>query len=54
MNIAKDNSFDINPKKAYKAPSMELIVMNHHMDLLQGSPKASDNVNQDFIGLEEV
>ena len=55
MNIAKDNFFDINPKKAYKAPSMELIVMDHHMDLLNGSPNepSSGEDSPETIGVEE-
>ena len=53
MNILKDNLSGTATKRAYMAPAMELIVMNHHTDLLQGSPNASDNITQGSIGIEE-
>ncbi len=39
MNILKDNLSGIASKRAYTAPAMEVVVMDHHMDLLQGSLK---------------
>ena len=39
MNILKDNLSGIASKRAYTAPMMEVVVMDHHMDLLQGSLK---------------
>ena len=38
MNILKDNLSGIASKRAYTAPAMEVVVMDHHMDLLNGSP----------------
>ena len=39
MNILKEKLSDVASKRAYTAPAMEVVVMDHHMDLLQGSPK---------------
>ena len=39
MNILKEKLSDVASKKSYTAPTMEVVVMDHHMDLLQGSPK---------------
>ena len=39
MNILKEKLSVIASKKCYSAPTMEVVVMDHHMDLLQGSPK---------------
>ncbi len=49
MNILKDNLSGIASKRAYTAPMMEVVVMDHHMDLLNGSP--TDEV--EAMGVEE-
>ncbi|SHK49491.1 hypothetical protein SAMN05720487_10275 [Fibrobacter sp. UWT2] len=38
MNILKEKLSDVASKKSYTAPTMEVVVMDHHMDLLNGSP----------------
>ena len=44
MNAVEDNLSIINTKKAYVAPSMELLVMNPNKDLLLvGSPADQDS-----------
>lgn len=53
MNILKEKLSDVASKRAYTAPAMEVVVMDHHMDLLQGSSKASDYINQLNIVVEE-
>ena len=56
MNILKDNLSGIASKSAYTAPMMEVVVMNHHTDLLECSPcsqDATDNIGDPIIGIEE-
>lgn len=55
MNILKDNLSGIASKRAYTAPMMEVVVMNHHTDLLECSPcePPSGEGAPETIGVEE-
>ena len=55
MNILKEKLSDVASKKSYTAPTMEVVVMDHHMDLLNGSPcePSSGENSPETIGVEE-
>ena len=55
MNILKDNLSGIASKRAYTAPTMELLEVNHQTDLLVCSPcePSSGEDSPETIGVEE-
>ncbi|MBO7511993.1 MAG: hypothetical protein J6T54_03345 [Fibrobacter sp.] len=55
MNIVKENLSGFAAKRAYTAPTMEVVVMGHQMDLLECSTceQPSDDNPPESMGVEE-
>jgi len=54
MNILKEKLSEFASKKSYTAPTMEVVVMNHHTDLLECSTcEETDKINSSTLKILE-